>query len=92
MLKEHVIQDLPITEELKEAGINVEVGFSAVVNQLTDRIKNRDFAERVALRAAGLTLHEIANSWDKNGFRGLSSGTVRKSIRKGLERLNEQYA
>ena len=90
MSAEHVIQDLPVTEELKEAGINVEVDFEAVVNQLTDRIRNRDFAKRIALMASGHTEEEIANNWEKNGIKGLKRSTVRESIREGMRRLNEQ--
>ena len=91
MSKEHVIQDLPFTEQLKEAGIkNVGGGFGDLVDELTDRIGNRDVANRMAQMASGLTLNEIADSWEKNGFRGLTSEAVRNSIRKGLQKLNEK--
>ena len=93
MSKEQVTQDLPFTEQLKEAGIkNVEGGFGNLLSELIGRNVNRDAAFRMAQMASGLRLHEIATSWDKNGFRGLSSGAVRKSIRKGLEKLNEPDA
>ena len=92
MSKEYIIQDLPFTEQLKKAGINVEGNFEDVVNQITDRIGNRDLSNRMVRRASGRTLQEIANSWEKNGFKGLRSNSVQISIRKGLKRLNEQNA
>lgn len=87
---EHVIQDLPINEELKEAGINVEADFGDLVDELTDRGVNRDVAFRMAQMASGLTLNEIADSWEKNGFKGLTREAVKQSIRRGLQKLNEQ--
>jgi len=90
MEKELLIQDLPFTEKLKEAGIkNVEGGFGNLLSELIGRNVNRDAAFRMAQMASGLTLQEIANSWEKNGFRGLSREAVRNSIRKGLKKLNE---